>query len=197
MFLSERIDRAIERATVLHGEQKRILSGAPYIVHPYAVAFLLAHFSDDEDVIIAGLLHDVLEDVPSYTYGMLLEEFGERVASIVQEVTEDLTDEEQEDFTLRKENWKERKDKYLANLQDDSQEALLIAAADKIHNMRSLISGYQSGGPAVMDSFNANKENLLWFYGAVTEILEQKLPEHPLTLELRKSFRDFQQALSA
>lgn len=197
MFLSERIDRAIERATVLHGEQKRKITEAPYIVHPYAVAFLLAHFSDDEDVIIAGLLHDVLEDVPGYTYEMLLGEFGERVANIVQEVTEDLTDEEQEDFTLRKENWKERKDKYLANLKDDSQEALLIAAADKIHNMRSLISGYQSAGPSVMDSFNANKERFLWFHGEVVKLIRERLPDHPLTAELIKAFEALDEALRA
>lgn len=197
MFLSERIDRAIERATVLHGEQKRKITEAPYIVHPYAVAFLLAHFSDDEDVIIAGLLHDVLEDVPGYTYDMLCEEFGERVANIVQEVTEDLTEAEQEDFTLRKENWKERKDKYLANLQDDSHEALLIAAADKIHNMRSLISGFQKGGPSVMKGFNANREGFLWFHGEVVKIVQAKLPEHPLTLELQRSFESLEEALSA
>ncbi|MEK7182016.1 MAG: HD domain-containing protein, partial [Patescibacteria group bacterium] len=64
MFLTPQIDKAIQRATVLHHGQERKGTGAPYIVHPYAVAFLLAHYTDDEDVIIAGLLHDVLEDVP-------------------------------------------------------------------------------------------------------------------------------------
>ena len=160
MFLTERIDRAIERATVLHGEQKRKISGVPYIVHPYAVAFLLAHFIDDEDVIIAGLLHDVLEDVPGYTEEMLREEFGERVAAIVAEVTEDFSIEEKENHALRKDSWRGRKEQYLENLKNDSREALLVAAADKVHNMRSLLDGHRQGGEQVLASFVANRENL-------------------------------------
>jgi (p)ppGpp synthase/HD superfamily hydrolase len=195
MFLSERIDRAIERATVLHQGQKRRISEAPYIIHPFAVAFLLAHFSDDEDVIIAGLLHDVLEDVPGYTRAMLTEEFGTRVAGIVQEVTEDFTLAEKADHSLRRDSWRGRKERYIENLKNDSEEALLVAAADKIHNMRSLISGLQSGGESVLASFAANRENMLWYYRTVSDVIQARLT-HPLSEELERTVGEFEAALA-
>lgn len=188
MFLTPDIERAIERATALHAGQKRKVSGLPYIVHPYAVAFLLAHYTDDEDVIIAGLLHDVLEDVPGYGEDDLTTEFGARVAAIVEEVTEDYTEAEKADHSLRKEGWRERKESYLRNLSDDSQEALLVATADKIHNLRSLIDDYTVHGEATWERLG-NKERIFWFYGETVRIISDRL-KHPLTEELRKVFSE-------
>lgn len=76
MFLTPAIERAIVRSAELHRDQVRKGNGSPYVVHPYAVAFLLAHFGADEVTIIAGLLHDVLEDVPGYSAETLRQEFG-------------------------------------------------------------------------------------------------------------------------
>jgi (p)ppGpp synthase/HD superfamily hydrolase len=185
MFLTPNIEQAIKRATSLHDGQKRKVSGVPYIVHPYAVAFLLAHYTDDEDVIIAGLLHDVLEDVPGYTEDDLRAEFGARVTAIVKEMTEDYTEAEKEDQSLRKHNWKERKEKYLQNLSDDSREALLITTADKIHNIRSLIDDYGVHGEATWERLG-NKERIFWFYGEAVRIISERL-DHPLAEELRKT----------
>lgn len=191
MFLSERIDRAIERSTVLHNTQKRKISEAPYIVHPYAVAFLLAHFIDDEDVIIAGLMHDVLEDVPGYTKEMLASEFGSRVADIVSEVTEDRSEEERLDPELRRKGWRQVKEKYIENLKDDSREALLVAAADKIHNLRSLLNGLESNGKKILSAFSADLENMLWYYGSVVAVITDRL-SHPLAAELVRVFDEFE-----
>ncbi|MEI9967021.1 MAG: HD domain-containing protein [Candidatus Moraniibacteriota bacterium] len=196
MFLSERIDRAIERATVLHGKQERKMSGSPYIIHPYAVAFLLAHFVDDEDVIIAGLLHDTLEDVPGYTESMLEQEFGPRVTSIVKEVTEDFTLAEKSDHSKRRDSWQRRKELYIENLKNDSPEALLVAAADKIHNMRSLMSGYRTGGEEALEDFSASKDKMLWYYKEVAEVIGARLT-HPLVDELRRVLVAFQAAFVA
>ncbi len=186
MFLTPKIEQAIKRATELHDGQKRKVSGMPYIVHPYAVAFLLAHYTEDEDVIIAGLLHDVLEDVPGYTEDDLIAEFGARVTAIVKEVTEDYTEAEKVDHSLRRQGWKERKKKYLANLSDDSHEALLVATADKIHNIRSLIDDYTVHGEATWERLG-NKERIFWFYGETVRIISERL-SHPLSEELRKTF---------
>lgn len=187
MFLTQRIERAIVRATVLHQSQKRKVSGVPYIVHPYSVAFLLAHYVDDEDVIIAGLLHDTLEDIPEYTEAMLREEFGERVCAIVQEVTEDYTQAEKEDHSIRGHNWRARKEKYLANLANDSEEALLVATADKIHNMRNALDEYALHGDVVWEKFRRNVENVVWFYGQATLIISAHL-DHPLVDEMNRIF---------
>lgn len=192
MFLTQRIEQAIVRATVLHQSQKRKVSGVPYIVHPYSVAFLLAHYTDDEDVIIAGLLHDALEDVPEYTESMLQEEFGERVFKIVKEVTEDyLQGGKGKGLPQDSDSWRSRKASYLENIKNDSPEALLVAAADKIHNMRGLIDEYRVYGDAVWEKFRREYQDLLWFYQEAVRIISERL-KHPLVDEMQKILRDFE-----
>lgn len=185
MFLTERIEKAIVRATVLHQTQKRKVSGVPYIVHPYSVAFLLAHYVEDEDVIIAGLLHDTLEDIPDYTEEMLRSEFGDRVTAIVKEVTEDFTQAEKEDHSIRGNNWLARKEKYLLNLANDSEESLLVATADKIHNMRGILDEYHIHGDAAWEKFKRNVDNLIWFYTEAARVISEHL-EHPLVDEMNR-----------
>lgn len=191
MFLTERIGKAIVRATMLHHSQKRKISGAPYIVHPYAVAFLLAHYVTDEDIIIAGLLHDTLEDVPTYTEAMLREEFGDRVCSIVKEVTEDYTQAEREDHSIRGRTWRARKEQYLANLANDSEAALLVAAADKIHNMRDAVDEYRTYGTDIWERWRRDAENMVWFYTEAARIISDRL-EHPLVDEMNRVLAELQ-----
>lgn len=191
MFLTQRIEQAIVRATVLHQTQQRKVSGVPYIVHPYSVAFLLAHYVDDEDVIIAGLLHDTLEDVPTYTEDMLRAEFGERVCAIVKEVTEDFTQAEKEDHSLRGPGWRTRKEKYLTNLENDSEEALLIATADKVHNMRNALDEYHLHGDVVWEKFKRTAENLVWFYTEAARVISKHL-NHPLVEEMNRILHELQ-----
>lgn len=192
MFLTQRIEQAIVRATVLHQSQKRKVSGVPYVVHPYSVAFLLAHYTHDEDVIIAGLLHDTLEDVPEYTETMLREEFGERVLAIVKEVTEDyLVGGKGKGLPQDSRSWRIRKSGYIENLKNDSPEALLVAAADKIHNLRGLLDEYRVYGDSVWEKFKRDGNDLLWFYQEATRVISERL-EHPLVDELQKILRDFE-----
>ncbi|HCJ45638.1 MAG: bifunctional (p)ppGpp synthetase/guanosine-3',5'-bis(diphosphate) 3'-pyrophosphohydrolase [Candidatus Moranbacteria bacterium] len=196
MFLTKRIEQAIVRATILHQGQKRKISNVPYIIHPYSVAFLLAHYSDDEDVIIAGLLHDTLEDVPTYTEEKLRSEFGDRVGDIVKEVTEDFTQAEKEDHSIRAHHWRARKEKYLKNLENDSEEALLIATADKIHNMRNAVDEYFLHGDAVWEKFQRNVEHMLWFYSETARIISAKLT-HPLVDEMNRILTELEKVTIA
>lgn len=192
MFLTPRIEKAITRATVLHQLQRRKLSEAPYIIHPYSVAFLLAHYVDDEDVIIAGLLHDTLEDIPEYTEEMLREEFGDHVCNIVKEVTEDFTQAEKEDHSLRGGSWRTRKERYLANLSNDSKEALLVASADKIHNLRSTLDGLALHGEEMWQKFGRKPEDIVWFYTEVSKIISERL-KHPLVDEMNRLVEELTQ----
>ena len=192
MFLTQRIEQAIVRATVLHQHQQRKVSGVPYIVHPYSVAFLLAHYTDDEDVIIAGLLHDVLEDVPEYTAAMLQEEFGARVFRIVKEVTEDYLQGGNGKFLPQdSQSWRDRKAHYLDNIKNDSQEALMVAAADKIHNMRGLIDEHKLHGSEIWKIFKREPEDLLWFYQEAAQIIGDRL-KHPLVDEMQRILKEFE-----
>lgn len=196
MFLTERIEKAIIKATVLHAAQRRKVSEVPYIVHPYSVAFLLAHYSDDEDVIIAGLLHDVLEDVPGYTEMHLKNDFGDRVLSIVKEVSEDFTEAEKENHSLRGNSWRERKEKYLKNLSNDSQEALLVATADKVHNMRSMMAEYREHGTGVWQHFKRDPREMLWFYSEASRIISERLT-HPLVTEMQSILGEVKEAIES
>lgn len=192
MFLTPKIERAIVRAAELHRHQERKGSGAPYIVHPYAVAFLLAHYTDDEDVVCAGLLHDILEDVPSYGEDRMREEFGDRICDIVKEVTEDRNPLVVGHLFPEKNNWKERKDGYIDNLKNDSEEALLIACADKIQNLRSLIDGYSRHDEQLWENFRSGKEDMLWFYETVFEVIAERFT-HPLVDDLKHTLEDAKQ----
>lgn len=206
MFLTDSIFRAIERATVLHHGQTRRVTGVPYIVHPYAVGFLLAHFTDDEAVIIAGLLHDVLEDVPGYTRDMLETEFGPAVARLVSEVTEDNAIYEEHPELPHQDRVRLKKQDYLERLMDDSEGALMIAAADKICNTRSFLEEYKRLGP---DAFWAGwrrnvgvseadhrdvSERYSRFMLAFNEIIQAKL-KHPLADELNRLIRLAEKAI--
>ena len=139
MKLTPKIQKAINRAAELHRKQIRKGDGLPYIVHPFSVAWILSDYTTDEDIIVAGLLHDVLEDVRGYNYEDLKRDFGEKIAKIVREVSE-------EKENLGKNNWKERKRKYLQHLKTANFEAKMICAADKIHNLSSLIEAYRKLG---------------------------------------------------
>jgi len=195
MFLTERIEKAIVKATVLHQKQRRKISHAPYITHPYSVAFLLAHYVDDEDVIVAGLLHDVLEDIPNYSEKELREEFGERVLSIVKEVTEDFTQAEKENHSIRGAGWRARKEKYLENLADDSREAMLVAAADKTHNLRSILAEYENHGEGIWKIFRRDKNDMYWFYAEATRIISLHL-DHPLVVEMKSALSEMEKIIS-
>lgn len=200
MFLTDKIFRAIERATELHNGQTRRVNGLPYIVHPYAVGFLLAHFTDNEDVIIAGLLHDTLEDVPSYTQEMLAAEFGPEVARLVSEVTEDNAIYDEHPELSHQDRVRLKKADYLERLMDDSEGALMIAAADKICNTRSFLSEYAKYGPEefwkkwrrnapAFEQDRGTSERYLRFAVAFNDIIQTKLPAHPLAQELERVTR--------
>ena len=168
MKLTPKVQKAINKAADLHRGQIRKGDGLPYIVHPFSVAWILSSYTNDEDIIAAGLLHDVLEDVEGYEYEDLKRDFGEKIANIVREVSE-------KGENLGSKNWEERKQKYLSHLENASFEALMICAADKIHNLVSLIGAYNKQGRKVFENFNAPIEKKMEFYGKVLEILQRKL----------------------
>lgn len=174
--LSPRLRRAINTAATVHRDQVRKGGGIPYISHLYAVMHLLATVSDDEDLLIAGLLHDTLEDVPEhYSAARMEAEFGPRVRALVEEVTkEDLP------------GWQERVDAYLARLgHRASPEAVLLSVADKTHNLMSVLDDHARIGERLWGRFNAGKERQRWWYRSIAEVAQERLGEHPLVRQLR------------
>ena len=162
------IQEAINKAAELHRGQVRKGGGLPYIVHPFSAAMILLDYTNDDNIIAAGLLHDVLEDVEDYNFKDLKRDFGEKIATIVKEGS-------QEGQDLGKENWRERKESYLRHLGNASHEAMMVCAADKIHNLISLIEAYKKRGKEVFKKFNAPINEKMEFYGKVLEILQRRL----------------------
>jgi (p)ppGpp synthase/HD superfamily hydrolase len=173
MLLSDKILEAMDMAARLHnGQTRKSDPNLPYIVHPFAVAWILNAYTDNEDVIVAGLLHDVLEDVRGYEYDDMVRDFGTRVADIVKGVSEDKDPNVAID---KKATWLDRKQKYIAQLEHDSTESLMVCAADKIHNIRSLVSEYKVKGDEMWAEFNSPADKRIWYYEKVYEVLARRL----------------------
>ncbi len=192
MKLTQKIQKAINLASRLHLDQTRKGdSGLPYISHPFSVAWILSNYTNDEDIIVGGLLHDVLEDVKGYYYDDLAKDFGERVAQIVKGVSEDKDPNIESDD---KATWETRKLKYLAGLEHDSDESLMVCCADKIHNLQSMINAYQEKGEELWVHFNSPKEKKLWLYKEILKFMKGKL-DNPIVTELEEVYSQAEKSL--
>ena len=168
MKFSSKIYKAINIAAHLHDGQERKGDGLPYIVHPFAVALILLEHTSDEDVLIAGILHDTIEDT-TYTKEQMEQDFGQRITQFVLDVTE----------PPKPLPWQQRKDGYLQHLAGASYEAKLICAADKLHNLQSMLDAVQKFGEEAYKRFNAPIDKKLWFYEKCIKILksDEKMPK--------------------
>lgn len=135
-------------------------------------AIVLEH-GGDEDEAIAALLHDAVEDHKA-TRPDIVSRFGDAVARIVDGCTD--TDQQQ------KPPWRQRKEDHIAKLKGASKSVQLVAAADKLHNARSILSDYRALGEALWARFNAARNSILWYYRSVAEALT--LAPKPLAEEL-------------
>jgi (p)ppGpp synthase/HD superfamily hydrolase len=169
--LGDRFEDALTYAAHLHRSQTRKASGVPYVSHLLAVASLVIENGGDEDEAIAALLHDAVEDQGGRPR---LEEirgrYGDRIAAIV----EGCSDTDQ----TPKPPWRLRKEAYLAHLADPatSESVLRVTAADKLHNARSVLADRGALGDLVWDRFNAGRDEQLWYYRAVVEVLRTRFP---------------------
>ncbi|MDD3531098.1 MAG: HD domain-containing protein [Candidatus Pacebacteria bacterium] len=167
------IKKAIQFAARKHHGHLRISSSAdeplPYVTHLFSVALLVAEDGASDDVVTAALLHDTLEDTDT-TREEIVSAFNEQVASLVEEVSED-----------KKLEWKERKEEYLVGMERSSDEALLIALADKVDNVESRIEEYEKEGDAFLARWKRSNEEYLWFYDEALRIAQSRLPNHSLT----------------
>jgi (p)ppGpp synthase/HD superfamily hydrolase len=160
--LGRRFLRAFQFAAEKHGGQTRKASTTPYIAHLMGVASLVLEFGGDEDLAIAALLHDVVEDCGG---APLLKEvrrrFGNRVAKIVDGCTDSDTDP--------KPPWRERKESYIRHLKSADADTRLVSAADKLNNVRSILSDYRDVGESIWARFSGGREGTLWYYRVLLE----------------------------
>jgi (p)ppGpp synthase/HD superfamily hydrolase len=152
------IHEAIIFATCKHDGQKRKGTDIPYISHPMEVMQILIESHCRENVIIAGILHDTLEDTKT-TPDEILSIFGEEVLMLVSAESEDKT-----------KTWRERKQATIDSLTDASADARMICLADKLSNLRSMAADKRAIGEKLWERFNACKDDIEWYYRQIGEI---------------------------
>lgn len=172
------VDKAIGFAAKAHKGQKRKIGPLPYIVHPFGVAMILAKMGCEDAIIIAGLLHDVVEDTKK-TLDDVRETFGEEVANIVAGCTE---------LPKKDYEWAERKRDMIHKLRDASLAVKLVAAADKYHNLSHTLYNRRNKKIDLWKHFGQGKGQQAWYYRTVTDSLVANVPnfeEYSIFKDLR------------
>ena len=182
--LGPRFLRAFSFAAEKHAGQTRKASTTPYIAHLMGVASLVLEFGGEEDLAVAALLHDVVEDCGG---APMLKEvrgwFGSRVAKIV----EGCTDSD----TIPKPPWRERKETYIRHLKRADAATRLVSAADKLNNVRSILSDYREVGESIWARFHGGREGTLWYYRALLQEFLRRRPNR-LIRELELAVRELE-----
>jgi len=186
---SARYDAALTLAARAHRYQTRKGSDIPYIVHPVQVSVILLRHGFAEDVLLAGLLHDVVED-QDVPLAQIEAGFGPSVAAAVAALTE----RKKEGDMPRP--WRDRKQEALSQLRQASRAALAVKAADVTHNARTLTADLQRQGLALWEHYARGPEDTLWYMGQVAEIVRRGLQAHPLVREMEAAIEDLAQTIA-
>jgi (p)ppGpp synthase/HD superfamily hydrolase len=163
-----RLSDAFAFAARIHAAQRRKGTDIPYVSHLMAVAGIVLEHGGDEELAIAALLHDAIEDCGADQEAEIATRFGPRIAAIVRDCTD--ADEQP------KPPWRARKEAYLARLAHKGRDSLLVSAADKLHNARAIVADLRTHGPAMMTRFNAGAAGTLWYYRALSDAFAHHLP---------------------
>ncbi len=184
---SDVINHAFAFAAKHHDRQVRKGTKLPYLTHPANVAVILTRYDQDSDTIVAGILHDVVEDCvrDGYTREMLEQrigdKFGAKVLDTVLAVTYRRHDDEGVELSVD-----DRRADYLNRLEDASEEARWVCAADKIHNASSIISDLRRtvDRETVWTRFSGGKAGAVRWYRQVYERLIELGFNAPIMAEL-------------
>lgn len=164
----DKIEYAIYYATKAHKGQTRKVEDVDMIFHPFTVGMILQRSGCDEDVVSAGILHDVVEDTP-HTFEDIEKEFGKKVRDYVYDSSEP-------DKTLP---WKERKIHTIEHIKNAPLGSKLIVACDKISNLEDALSNIEKYGEDKV--INRNPEEQKWYYTSVYNSCIEGVDEnHPI-----------------
>jgi (p)ppGpp synthase/HD superfamily hydrolase len=177
-LLGPRLQRAFRYAAKWHAGQARKQTAVPYLSHLMAVTSLVLEAGGDEDLAIAALLHDVVEDCGGRPRLREIKKmFGPRVARIVEGCTDT--------FVQPKPDWIERKRGYLEEVKHADAETRLVSACDKLHNVRTILTDYRNDGDRIWVRFNGGREGTLWYYRALSD--EYARTPNRITHELERA----------
>ena len=182
-FLTERFINGVQFAHDAHRSRKRKGTAIPYISHLLSVAGLVLESGGDEDLAIAGLLHDAVEDAEEISgeemSDRIRSKFGDRVADIV-----DGCSDAKSSPGESKPPWQSRKEAYIKHLGSASDDVLRVSIADKVHNARSIATDQDRLGEVVWDRFTSTSEESRWYYTSLRDIYKERISDSYLIKEL-------------
>ena len=171
LHLTDRFTRAVDYARHLHIERRKGTS-IPSMAHLLGVASLVmgevgeVKFPVTEDMVIAALLHDAVEDHGGERRLRDIEaNFGANVARMVEGLSDTLVED-----AGNKEPWEKRKADYLERLRREPEDVQLISAADKLYNARTMLDEYRAVGEQVWDRFKRGRREQLWYFHELVKI---------------------------
>ena len=189
---SDRVNHALAFAAKHHDQQVRKGTRLPYLTHPANVAIILTRYGCDESTVVAGILHDVIEDcvTKDYTAEMLEQriasKFGDDVLDTVLAVTYRKLNDEGDEFSPE-----EKKQDYLRRLEDASERAWWVCAADKLHNANSILTDVQRTiqPDSVWARFKVGKVGTIRWYRSVYDRLCGLGFDAPIMSELERTVK--------
>ena len=162
------LDRAIIFAVKAHAGTERRGKGFPYIVHPMEAVSIVSTMTADQELLAAAALHDTVEDT-SVSVEQLREEFGERVARLVEEESDTFVEGIPEE-----ESWHSRKQAAIDRLKGASREAKMVALGDKLSNMRAIARDYAVQGDSFWNLFHVKERSEHeWHYRGLADALRE------------------------
>jgi len=166
-----KIEQAIKAAALLHQDQfRKGPIGLPFVTHPMSVMTVLRDYTDNENTLVAALLHDTVEDT-DYTLEEMRKDFGKEVSDLVATVT-------QPEYSRNtKMTWLEIKQAYAKQIKKGAKEAVMISAADKTHNFRSMIEDYYDHHEDFIKDFGPNLDNRLEAYQIISNAINNRLSD--------------------
>lgn len=169
IYAASLVEKALQHAAVAHKGSFRKGTLIPYIVHPVEAVMIAHELTDDEEVIAAAALHDVVEDT-FYSKDDIERVFGERIAALVEAESEN----KREDM-LPEQTWRIRKEETLAHLERAPKDVKLICLADKLSNIRAIRSDYEKAKYKLWERFNQKDPAAhAWYYGAIRDVLKDE-----------------------
>lgn len=173
-LLTERMNDAFRFAAEIHAKQCRKGTNIPYLAHLLAVCSIVLENGGNEDQAIAALLHDTIEDQAESFGGAdaLRAQIRGMFGNDVLEIVEGCTDTD----VHPKPPWKDRKQAYIQHVKNAPPAVLLVSAADKLHNARSILADVQRHGITAFTKFKGGVAGTLWYYDNLIAVFKDRMP---------------------
>jgi len=197
--LTHRFTEAVDYARHVHVELRKGTQ-VPYMAHLLGVASLVlgetGHIGPHvvtEDMVVAALLHDAVEDEGGLPRLRDIEEkFGKEVAKIV----EGCTDSFEEDPS-KKQVWEVRKASYIERLWNEPSATLLVSSADKLYNARAILAEHRQIGAEAWTRFKRGRKHQLWYFDELIKVFERRCPNWRIVEELKRTVNELTQLSAA